>query len=203
MNSAVIVHVVSKTLPKLRSFNSEETVSYFCWKAKIEVLSDGKRSSTVVKKLAMVQLGILIESFTDLLLKAKRHRFNIRHQYLQYRHLRSQLDEWSCLLHTDFAENYLRQYHREIQLVHFGGSHHQTIMHMGVLYVGQHEPKPFCTLSDLWLHDPVAIWVYLAPVLKNLRASYPTLKNIHVFSDGPTTQYRQEKNFLSVLYKAV
>lgn len=182
-------------LPKLRPFKRDETVSYFCWKTKMEVLNDGKRSSTVVKEMETVQLGTLVETFTDLLSKAKRHIFNIRHQYLQYRCLRSQLDDSSCLLHIDFAENYLCQYHREIQSVHFGGSHHQTTMHTGVLYVGQFEPKPFCTLSDSRLHEPVAIWVYLAPVLKSLLASHPTVKNIHVFSDGPTTQYREKRNF--------
>jgi len=154
--------------PKLRPFKRDETVSYFCWKTKIEVLSDGKKTGTVVKEMETAQLGTLVETFTDMLSKAKRHIFNIRHQYLQYRYQRSQLDECSCMLHIDFAENYLCQYHREIQSVHFGGSHHQTTMRTGLLYVGQLEPKPFCTLSDSRSHEPVAIWMYLAPVLKNL-----------------------------------
>ena len=78
-----------------------------------------------------VQFGTLVENFNDMLSKAKRHIFNIRHQYLQYRYLRSQLDHCSCMLHIDFAENYICQYNREIQSVHFSGSHCQTTMHTG------------------------------------------------------------------------
>jgi len=39
----------------------------------------------------------------------------------------------------------------------------------------------------------VAMWAYLKPVLDHLRSSYPSVKTVHMFSDGPTTQYRQKK----------
>lgn len=185
----------TNTLPKLRSFRGDDVVECYCWKTKIEILSDGKKSSTVVKELETTYMRTFVEKFHALLSKARRHVFNIRHQYKQYRNLRSVLDNTSCMLHIDFAENYLCQYHREIQSVHFGGSHQQTTMHTGVLYVGQEDPKSFCTISNSRLHEPVAIWAYLQPVFEHLRSSYPSVQTVHVFSDGPTTQYRQKKNF--------
>ena len=48
--------------------------------------------------------------------------------------------------------------------MHFSGSHRQVTMHTRVLYVGQNNVKPFCTLSDSTLHDPAENWTYLYPV---------------------------------------
>ena len=185
----------TSSLPKLRVFQRNEVVTCYRWKTKVDVANDGKKTCIVVKENETIELGDLVDRFFDMLSVARRHVFNIRHQYLQYRNCRSNLDETSCMLHVDFAENYLCQYHKEIQSVHFGGSHQQTTMHTGVLYVGQEKPTTFCTISDSRAHDPVAIWEYLAPVFKHLRCTYPMVTNVHVFSDGPTTQYRQKRNF--------
>ena len=68
-------------------------------------------------------------------------------------------------------------------------------MHTGVLYVSQMQPRSFCTLSDSRTHDPIAIWAYLEPVLNDLKTEFPNIQTIHFFSDGPTMQYRQKKNF--------
>ena len=182
-------------LPKLRMYERNKIVTCYRWKTKVDVASDGKKNSIVCKDNETLELGTLVHRFFDMLSAARRHVFNIRHQYLQYRNCRSRLDDTSCMLHIDFAENYLCQYHKEIQSVHFGGSHHQTTMHTGVLYVGQEKPTTFCTISDSRAHDPIAIWEYLAPVLTQLRRTYPRVTNVHIFSDGPTTQYRQKKNF--------
>lgn len=137
----------------------------------------------------------MVNLFQSLVSKACRHVFNIRHQYVQYRQLRSKLDDSTCLIHIDFSENYSCRYHSEIQSAHFGGSHKQTTLHTGVLYVGQNDPVSFCTISDSRLHEPAAIWAYMDPVFKHLQSAYPQVVNVLMFSDGPTTQYRQRKNF--------
>ena len=123
--------VCISTLPKLRSFRSDDVVICYCWKTKVDILSDGKKSTIVVKELETMDVRTLVERFHALLSKARRHVFNIRHQYTQYRNLRSVLDNTSCMLHIDFAENYLCQYHKEIQSVHFRGSHnaHRCVVH--------------------------------------------------------------------------
>jgi len=59
-------------------------------------------------------------------------------------------------------------------------------------------------LSDSRLHDPVAIWVYLEPVFEMIKTNYSSVRIIHFFSDGPTTQYRQKKNlffFSTVIFQ--
>ena len=77
--------------------------------------------------------------------------------------------------------------------MHFGGSHQQATLHTGDLYVSQNDPTTFCTLSDCHLKDPVAIWAYLDPLLDKLHTDFPSVNQVHFFSDGPTTQYRQKR----------
>jgi len=186
--------VCARDLPHLRKFDKQETVSYYCWKNKVDVI-DGKKCHTVVKNLETEYLGDVIDHLQSLVSKACRHVFNVRHQFLQYRNLKGKIDDCSCLIHIDFSENYLCRYHSEIQSAHFGASHKQTTLHTGILYVGQNDPMSFCTISDSRLHEPAAIWAYMEPVFKHLRNVYPQVMNVHIYSDGPTTQYRQRKNF--------
>jgi hypothetical protein len=70
----------------------------------------------------------------------------------------------------------------------------QTTMHTGVAYIGD-TTTSFCTLSSSLRHDPPAIWAYLLPVLKELQDEFPSLTTLHIWSDGPTTQYRNKINF--------
>jgi len=178
----------------LRKFDTNQIVTYEKWISKVETHND-KQSTITVKEKETASLFDVVNRFNELLTGIKKHLFNIRHQYIQYRQLRSKLTTADCMIHIDFSENYMCRYHKEIQPVHFGGSHKQTTLHTGVLYVGQQEPKPFCTLSDSRLHDPIAIWAYLSPVFEQIRSDFPNVTRLHVFSDGPTTQYRQKKNF--------
>jgi len=48
------------------------------------------------------------------------------------------------------------------------------------------------------MHDPVAIWCYLQPLLDDIAVNYPAVTNINFFSDGPTTQYKQKEEVLFV-----
>lgn len=96
----------------------------------------------------------------------------------------------------DFPENYLCRYSTEIQAVHFGASHKQATLHDVVVQVGNvAEAIPMCTISSSSQQDPPVIWQYLEPVFGFLKENYPKVKNIHFFSDGPSTQYRQKKKF--------
>lgn len=117
-------------------------------------------------------------------------------QYEAYRQLRENLRKNECLLHVDFSENYSCKYSQEIQAVHFGGSHQQATLHTGVLYTAADQsPATFCSISPSRRHDPPAIEAHLDPVLDMVRERYPLINHLHVFSDGPATQYKQKGNF--------
>lgn len=138
----------------------------------------------------------LAGEFHDRLLRFRRHVFNIRWQCRAYRQLRENLRNDECLLHVDFSENYSCKYSHEVQAVHFGGSRQQATLHTGVLYTAaEQSPVTFCSISSSRRHDAPAIWAHLDPVLDMIRERYPLIKHLHVFSNGPATQYKQNGNF--------
>nr|XP_033968207.1 uncharacterized protein LOC117468276 isoform X2 [Pseudochaenichthys georgianus] len=75
-----------------------------------------------VKKMVEMTLNDLINLFTTMLVKCKRHTFNIRQQYKYCRELKRNMSENECIIHVDFSENYTCTYASEIQAVHFVAS---------------------------------------------------------------------------------
>lgn len=190
----------STTHTLLRPPNNTE-IAFTKWSLEEnEKLNDGevsgKKSTITVKTTVMTTEDALAGEFHDGLLRFRRHVFNIRWQYRAYRQLRENLRNDECLLHVDFSENYSCKYSQEVQAVHFGGSHQQATLHTGVLYTAaEQSPVTFCSISPSRRHDPPAIWAHLDPVLDMIRERYPLIKHLHVFSDGPATQYKQKGNF--------
>lgn len=112
------------------------------------------------------------------------------------------LEKDECLLHVDFSENYACKYNKEIQSVHFGGSHKQASLHTGVLYKvkdgNEVQAEGFCTISACTDHGPPAIWAHLDPILKSIREEMPEITKLLMWSDSPSTQYRQKGNFFFI-----
>lgn len=61
--------------------------------------------------------------------------------------------------------------------------------------------KSFCTVSESMDHSPAAVWAYLSPVLDEMQRENESLETLHIFSDGPVTQYKQKGNFYLNLLK--
>ena len=159
------------------------------------IKDESKQIMITAKEETEGSVGDLIDTCKDLLVRYKKHTFNIVHQHKQYRNLRQNMKENECLIHIDFAENYACKLSDEIQSMHFGASKKQVTLHTGVAYVGPNaKATSFCTVSDSLQHGPGAIWAHLDPVLDNIQSKH-ALETVHVFSDGPTTQYRQRGNF--------
>lgn len=173
----------------------EENIRLYQWMTE-KITKDEKVSSITVKREMTTKEHDLNKDFQERLLHFRRHVFNIKWQFDAYRELRRSLKHNESLLHIDFSENYICKYGKEIQSVHFGGSHQQASLHTGVLYTsGEQAPHTFCSISPSRRHDPVAIWAHLDPVLKVVRERHPQVSRLHFFSDGPATQYRQKGNF--------
>ena len=191
-----------KTPSLLCDYSADARVSYCQWVSVTEEKTN-KHGQPVAVKLTRKEtiestLQELLNNFNSQVIRFKKHIFIIRHQFAQYRHLKGTLSDNECMIHIDFAENFLCQYATEIQSVHFGGSHEQATLHNGVFYtrVGSDLiTTSFCTISNSRHHGPVAIWVYLDPVLKLVKSLNPMTDTIHFFSDSPSTQYRQKLNF--------
>jgi len=181
------------------TFDPHEVVKYFEWQ---QVTEEKKSGEDVIKikrtvKVAMQTTLIeLVDKMQTAMVRFKRHIFNIRHQFKMQRAVKEKvsISEENVILHIDFAENYSCKYGREVQSVHFGGGHQQVTLHTGVLFTNG-VTESFCTVSPNTTHNPITIWQFLDPVFLHIKAKYPTVKKIHFFSDGPTTQYRQKGHF--------
>ena len=190
-------------MPRIDDGHAE--VRFHQWQTVTEAVpgSQDNRTCVVTKKMEVTSNKHQIQDdFNNRLLKFRRHLFNIRHQFSKCRELRKDLQKSECIIHIDFSENFSGKYSREIQSVHFGGSHKQVTLHTGMLYVsGVDEGIAFCTVSPSRRHDPIAIWAYLEPLFQYMKESHPDIQTIHFFSDGPTTQYRQKGNFYLFSHK--
>ena len=124
-----------------------------------------------------------------------RHQFNWLHQARSMRELKETLRPDELCVHIDFSENYSCKLNTEVQAFHFAGSRKQATLHTCVVYTanGTHT---YATISDCLRHDERAVWAHLEPVLRDAiaRSEIPP-SSLHVFSDGPVTQYRNRKNF--------
>ena len=53
----------------------------------------------------------------------------------------------------------------------------------------------FCGVAYSLQHDPMSVWEHLNPILKKIREEHPDVDTLQLFSDGPTSQYKQKLNF--------
>lgn len=141
----------------------------------------------------------LINMFEADIAAFKTHSFNSLHQANCYKNCIDNLLDGEIAIHCDFSQNYECKMAEEVQSMHFGASKTQVTLHTGVIFYkgGQ---KSFCTVSPSNEHQPHAIWAHLKPIIDIGKSLVTNLKKIHVFSDGPSSQYRQKKNFYLINY---
>ncbi|XP_045457589.1 uncharacterized protein LOC123667794 [Melitaea cinxia] len=152
---------------------------------------------TTKKTLKLQKVGSILDlrsCFEKNLKTFKMHHFNWIYQQKQYQKCVKNLQRHEALIICDFSENYACKMGEEIQATHFGASKNQITLHTGMIYWAK-KSLSFCTISDNNSHEPAAIWAHLLPVINEVRKIDNLTKVIHFYSDGPTSQYRQKKNF--------
>ena len=184
------------------SYDRNEETWWWTWRTKEEERNIKKKDERETIKVKMTCKEKvhgcaydLVTTLEDSLVKMKKHHFNINHQYQAYRCIRENMGIDEAMVHIDFAENYVGKHADEPQGAHFGASKSQTTLHTGVLYLKDKAPFSFCTISPSLMHGPRAIWAYMEPVFEYLEDNHPEVMILHIFSDGPVTQYRQKHNF--------
>jgi len=185
----------------------DEEVFYSQWANTTEDRTDRNKKPITVRVVKKMKISCtareLLQATENQMTAYMRHVFSISHQYRQLRDMRTQLRQNEVLIVIDFSENYLTKYSSEIQSVHFGASRTQITLHTGVMYYSTAngiQCTSFCTLSSSLRHDPGAIWAHLMPVLNLMHVLCPSVDTVNFQSDGPTTQYRNKKNFFLLAY---
>ena len=77
-------------------------------------------------------LDELVEAANTLMPRFRRHHFNMKIQQAYCANLRSNLQDIECMVHVDYAENYLGKSTRKVQAAHFNASHGKITLHTGV-----------------------------------------------------------------------
>uniref|UniRef100_A0A8D8Z5S4 Uncharacterized protein n=1 Tax=Cacopsylla melanoneura TaxID=428564 RepID=A0A8D8Z5S4_9HEMI len=185
-------------------FNGSMDISYASWVLQADVYKDKhgnkKKSMHTVKLQNKVSAYKLVNILEDIFPKYMNHQSIIRNQYIAMKYLKLTLDPQAVLLHIDFSENYSLKYSTEIQSFHFGGSRDQVTLHTSSLMYKQNTyseltTKSFCTLSKNLKHGPPQILAHLEPVFNFINKEIPNLKEIHFWSDGPSSQYKNKYMF--------
>ena len=156
-----------------------------------------------IKKYCTVEQ--LMEKLKSSLLEFLQHAYRVWHQLSFSKNLKSTIKLNEIFMTIDFSENAVLKYAEETQSVHFGASKQQLTLHTGGFYYKTDVDSPpsvktFCSISTSLRHDPSAIWAHLLPIFEKIKTEFPQVDTVHIMSDGPTTQYRNKKNFFLFEY---
>lgn len=75
---------------------------------------------------------------------------------------------------------------------HFGASKGQSTIHTGAFYsknVDSVHTATFATVSNNLDHQAHAVWGHMKPILQTILSTREHVQTLHIFSDGPTSQY--------------
>lgn len=119
---------------------------------------------------------------------------SVQNQTREYRSMIEKCNDSTVIVHVDFSEAWKCKYSSEVQSCHFGQNLPQLNLHTGMYYTKE-QKTGFCTVSESKRQDAPAIWTHMEPVLKDIRLKFPKVDTIHFWSDGPSKQYKNKKNF--------
>lgn len=194
--------VCKDKMPNIKITHDKKETRWHQWILKNHEYVKGKPGSLktiVTKRYAKAEftgtVATLVKKFQEELHLFKRHYFNIATQASAFKFCKETIKEDEIVIICDFSENYTCKLSEEIQSAHFGASKNQFSLHTGVIYLKGSGQTSFCTISPSICHDPGAIWAHLTPIIAFAKEKCLTARVIHFFSDGPSTQYRQKKNF--------
>ena len=108
------------------------------------------------------------------------------------RKLKQEIGDAECVVQCDFSKNYDCKLGEETMSMHFGASKQQISLHTCHVTL-RNETRCFCTASLDTRHMAPSILAHLEPVLTDLQKH--GVQKLHVVSDGPTSEYRNNSNF--------
>lgn len=128
-----------------------------------------------------------IGELQEQLSRYKVHSHVNRIQTDYFRDCKNLASDENVTIQIDFAENFAIRNQDEIQAAHF--SYDQVTIFTACAWT-ESEHRSFVIVSNDLNHDKFAVWEYLNVLLKLLQNKAPTIKNVHIFSDGCTAQFK-------------
>ncbi len=116
------------------------------------------------------------------------HTYTKRNQSASFKSLVAKCNGKSVVLQVDFSENATIASQREIQSAHW--NHGQATLFTAHAW-SESQSCSMVIVSDDFNHTKHSVYVYMQSIFAQLMASYPSIEKIDVFSDGPTSQFKQ------------
>ena len=162
-------------------------MSWFQWHQDEQYLSKVERHGKVQEAL---------DGLTSQLPKFLWHVFIKRQQadsYEEHKTVAQAADSHCCLLQMDFAENYTVTYQDEIQSAHW--RQRQITVYTVMLY---HRNKVISRVivTDCRDHQKRSVAAFTASVIDSVKCELKTVRNIVVWTDGPSSQYKNKFIFV-------
>nr|XP_054592211.1 uncharacterized protein LOC129157084 [Nothobranchius furzeri]XP_054592212.1 uncharacterized protein LOC129157084 [Nothobranchius furzeri]XP_054592213.1 uncharacterized protein LOC129157084 [Nothobranchius furzeri]XP_054592214.1 uncharacterized protein LOC129157084 [Nothobranchius furzeri] len=196
-SEACLLRTCSRCVNKSTIPSQEQDKIQVQWKQWERVEENTANGSHINIKLVQHSgsLSKLIKLYEQKLIKeTTTHVCLVLNQSNAYRNTIETCDECTAIVHVDFSESWRCKYQSEVQACHFGQNLPQITLHTGMYYI-KGEKAGFCTVSESKRQDASAIWTHMDPVLKTIKTKYPHITTVHVWSDGPSKQYKNKKNF--------
>ena len=142
-----------------------------------------------------------IELVLEALNKFTSHTFIAKSQARYLKEKKGNLNDKTCIILLDFAENYQFVVQDEIHGFHWnklGSSLHSVV----VYYKDGESLKglSICIISDDMEHDTCFVYQVQKTALELVRHKLPHLQHVEYFSDGCAEQYKNFKNFVNVCH---
>ena len=197
-NSEVCMTGKCKNCPKpllpLEDELPEHDTTWYQWERVTKTLpSKTGKAKKVVKMLKVNKEGSVEDAMTSLtrqLPKFLQHVFIQRKQSQFFQDKIVNLEENEAVIQIDFAENYTCYQQDEIQAAHW--SQDQVTLFTVAIW-SQSKESSFAShviVSDDLSHDKKSVAVFIDKILKEVKECNPGLKVVHIFSDGPSSQFK-------------
>lgn len=203
---ALCLHCKIKMLTTFE-YATDITSHYYIWDRAEEERMNKKGEKYVFKamtKRKIIETQEKIVALTNQEIPGfLQHLHNIHNQAQYNKHIKKNLNSETVVLHSDFSENYATKCHTEIQALHYGGSRTLLTLHTNAYYILDRDKVnlyKICTISEDVRHTSPAVFAHLEPIFQKFKEA--AIKVLQIFTDGPTTQYRNKTSFALICHFA-
>lgn len=172
------------------SDETDDTITYKKW-----AQTDGTKLETV-----QTSRDDFIESLVIAVGNLTTHHYVARNQSAHFVTCKEQLDYETCVLVSDFSENFSFIIQDSIQGYYWANDQATLLPFLGYMkmFDGTDISVSMAVISDHLTHDTLSVHSFLRPVLQFLKTLNPSLKKIKYFTDGSGAQYKNKKNFANL-----
>ena len=165
------------------------TLQYYQWKS-----NDGRIEKVLLTDTADAIFDELKKQLNTFLL----HTFVKREQAALFESLKNSCDGQSIVLQVDFSENATITAQKEVQAAHW--HHGQATVFTTHAWIDSTTNFGMVVILDDLNHTKYSIFVFMQCILQRLREKFPRIEYVNVFSDGPTSQFKQRFLFSNLHY---